>query len=219
MFAPQGFAATVNGKRAAITSVKAPPPAPVSARKAPNSGIHTSTATPPKATARKARATDSISAHPTPALKGTCERADRNHRYYRAAGGVVCWDGQIYSTADSGIPQYMVDYFQQDQRSVQPAEWEAPLPGRPAVYARASVARSEAVPTVPISPEVFSSIGVGMARSAVLDKLGKPAGSITIPGDDGFVEIWTYQLTNGGTAKLNMEKGIVSKLDPKKDGT
>jgi hypothetical protein len=58
-----------------------------------------------------------------------------------------------------------------------------------------------------------------MARSRVLDKLGKPAGSITIPGDDGFVEIWTYQLTNGGTAKLNMEKGIVSKLDPKKDGT
>jgi hypothetical protein len=54
-----------------------------------------------------------------------------------------------------------------------------------------------------------------MPRSAVLDKLGQPAGSITIPGDDGFVEIWTYPLTNGATAKLHIEKGIVATLEPR----
>jgi hypothetical protein len=119
----------------------------------------------------------------------------------------------------------MLDYFAQDQRNFQQndgrtAELEAARPGylkspspvRPVAYARAAVAPAEAVPTVPVSPEVFASIDVGMARSMVLDKLGKPAGSITIPGDDGFIEIWTYQLTNGSTAKLNMEKGIVSTL-------
>ena len=54
-----------------------------------------------------------------------------------------------------------------------------------------------------------------MPRSAVLDKLGKPAGSITIPGDDGLVEIWTWQLTDGSTAKLRIEKGVVTSREPK----
>jgi hypothetical protein len=92
---------------------------------------------------------------------------------------------------------------------------ESPYPGRPAAYALAPVAPAGAPVAVPVSPEVFASIGVGTARSAALDKLGKPAGSITIPNDDGFVEIWTYNMTDGRTAKLNLENGIVKTLEPK----
>jgi hypothetical protein len=55
---------------------------------------------------------------------------------------------------------------------------------------------------------------VGTHRSAVVDTLGKPAGSITIPGDDGFVDIWTYQLTDGSAAKLTIEKGVVVAREP-----
>ena len=62
---------------------------------------------------------------------------------------------------------------------------------------------------------MFASLDVGMARSAVLEKLGKPPGSSTIPGDDGFVEIWTYQLNDGTPAKLHIEKGAVTSREPK----
>lgn len=224
IFRLQGAAAAVNGTRAANTSARAKPAAPVSARKSLNDSHPTSAAVRPKETVRKAQATDRVAAHPTSGYKWRCEHSARNHRY-RAAHGVVCWDGRIYGVDDGGIPQYMLDYFAQDQRNFQqndgrtaeleaarPGYLESPSPVRPVAYARATVAPAEAVPTVPVSPEVFASIDVGMARSMVLDKLGKPAGSITIPGDDGFIEIWTYQLTNGSTAKLNMEKGIVSTL-------
>jgi len=161
-----------------------------------------------------------------------CDSTDRHSRFYRADLGVVCWDGKTFSKENGGIPQYMLDYFEQNRRKVQQeveemnrhiAELKAAHPGNsatvrpvtPVPNATATVARAEAAPTVPVSPQVFASIDVGMPRSAVLEKLGKPPGAITIPGDDGFVEIWTYQLTDGSSAKLNIEKGAVASRDPK----
>jgi|SRR5271165_4505056 len=166
-------------------------------------------------------------------FKWVCDPTDRNHRFYRADLGVVCWDGATYSKDDGGIPQHMLDYFEQNRRKVQQridemhrqtTELKAARPGNsgpprrltPPANASGTVAAASVAPAVPVSPEVFASIDAGMTRSAVLDKLGKPPGSITIPGDDGFVETWTYQLTDGTTAKLHIENGVVTSRDPTK---
>ncbi|MGA2602521.1 MAG: hypothetical protein ABSH09_36625 [Bryobacteraceae bacterium] len=169
-------------------------------------------------------------------FKWVCDPKDKIHRFYRSDLGVVCWDGSTYSKDDAGgIPQYMLDYFKENRQKLQkkmdemnqhntgltaarPANSAAPRrPVTPLGSASGTVVRAAAAPpTVPVSPEMFASIDVGMARSDVLDKLGKPPGSITIPGDDGFVETWTYQLTDGSTAKLHIEKGVVTSRDPKK---
>jgi hypothetical protein len=159
-------------------------------------------------------------------FRWTCDPAERHSRFYRADLGVVCWEGKTYSKDRGGIPHYMLDYFEENSRRVKQkvdemnrhiAELKTAHPnnGRPllpppnAVKAP-TVAPAEAVPVVPVSPELFASIDVGLPRSAVLDKLGKPPGSLTIPGDDGFVEIWTYQLTDGSAAKIKLEKGVVT---------
>jgi hypothetical protein len=165
-------------------------------------------------------------------FKWECDPTERHHRFYRADLGVVCWDGRTYSKDNGGIPQYMLDYFEQNRLKVQQkvdemnrhiAELKAaragdsgtPRPVTPAANARPTVAPAEAPSIVPVSREVFASIDAGMPRPEVLKKLGKPAGSITIPGDDGFLEIWTYQLTDGSTAKLRIEKGVVTSREPK----
>jgi hypothetical protein len=166
-------------------------------------------------------------------FKWECAPTERHSRFYRADLGVVCWDGKTFSKDDGGIPQYMLDYFEQNRREVQQkvdamnrhiAELKAAHPANaaplrpltpPAANTKATVAPAEAAPIVLVGPEVFASIDVGMLRSAVLDKLGKPPGSITIPGDDGFLEIWTYQLTDGSSAKLRIEKGVVTSREPR----
>jgi hypothetical protein len=170
-------------------------------------------------------------------FKWECDPTERHSRFYRADLGVVCWDGKTFSEENGGIPQYMLDYFEQNRRKVQqkvdemnrhnaelkaarprngaPPSPPAPRPVTPAANATATVARAEATPIVAVSPQAFASIDVGTHRSAVVDTLGKPAGSITIPGDDGFVEIWTYQLTDGSAAKLTIEKGVVVSREPK----
>ena len=170
-------------------------------------------------------------------FKWVCDPTERHSRFYRADLGVVCWEGKTFSEENGGIPQYMLDYFERNRRNVQqkvdemnkhiaelkaarPRTGEtpaalAPRPVTPAASAPATVARAEASPVVAVSPQAFASIDVGAHRSAVLDTLGKPAGAITIPGDDGFVEIWTYQLTDGSPAKLTIEKGVVVSHEPK----
>jgi hypothetical protein len=164
-------------------------------------------------------------------FKWVCDPSERHSRFYRADLGVVCWEGKTYSKENGGIPHYMLDYFEQNRRQVQQKVDEmnrhmeelkaarqsnsaTPRPATPAPKTTATVARAEPVPIVPVQPEVFASIEVGMARSQLLDKLGKAPGSLTIPGDDGFVEIWTYQLTDGSTAKLHIEKGVVTSREP-----
>jgi hypothetical protein len=171
----------------------------------------------------------------TPQELGTrweCDPKDVHARFYRADLGVVCWEGTTYSKDNGGIPQSMLDYFEQNRRNVQQkvdemnkhiAELKAsrqgnsgtPRPTAPTAGATGTVARADSAPIVPVSLEAFEAIDVGMPRSEVLDKLGKPAGSITIPGDDGMVEIWTWQLTDGATAKVHLEKGVVTSRGPK----
>jgi hypothetical protein len=164
-------------------------------------------------------------------LKWTCDPTERHHRFYHSDLVVVCWDGQTYTKDDGGIPQYMLDHFEQNRRNVRQkvdemnrhiAELKAaraanPAPSRPLTSSAnptPTVAPAEPSATLPLNPEVFASIDVGTTRSAVLEKLGKPSGLITLPGDDGFVEIWAYKLTNGNTSKLHIEKGIVTSRDP-----
>jgi hypothetical protein len=173
-------------------------------------------------------------------VRWECDPTERHSRFYRADLGVVCWEGKTFSEENGGIPQYMLDYFEQNRRKVQQKVDEmnrhitelkaarkptsgtpaagahpAPWPVTPAANATATVARAEATPIVAVSPQVFASIDVGTYRSAVLETMGKPPGSITIPGDDGFVEIWTYQLTDGRAAKLTIVKGVVTSREPK----
>jgi len=167
-----------------------------------------------------------------PGIRWECDPKDVHSRFYRADLGVVCWEGRTYSKDNGGIPQSMLDYFEQNRRDVQQkvdemnkhiAELKASRQGNsgtprtttPAAGATGTVARADAATLLPVSPEAFAAIDVGMPRSAVLDRLGKPAGSITIPGDDGMVEIWTWQLTDGTTAKVHLEKGVVTSRQPK----
>jgi hypothetical protein len=170
-------------------------------------------------------------------FRWTCDPSERHSRFYRADLGVVCWEGKTYSKDHGGIPQYMLDYFEENSRKVKqkvdemnrhiaelkaahpnngahngasPSATPRPLLPPPNASKTPTVTATEPVPIVPVSPEVFASIDVGSPRSAVLDKLGKPSGSLTIPGDEGFVEIWTYQLTDGSAAKIKLEKGVVT---------
>ena len=48
-----------------------------------------------------------------------------------------------------------------------------------------------------------------MDRVAVEGILGKPHGSMSIPEDDGLVEVLNYALDDKGTAKVRLEKGKV----------
>jgi hypothetical protein len=128
--------------------------------------------------------------------------------FYTTFGGDDTGGGSVikhaYASARASCAVTYDDGGKDEIRSVMP--W---------AKAAVTVAPDEPAPTAPVSPGVFASINVGMTRSAVLDKLGKPPGSITIPDDDGFVEIWIYQLTDGSTAKLRMEKGVVTSRGPK----
>jgi hypothetical protein len=67
--------------------------------------------------------------------------------------------------------------------------------------------------SAPIAPPVTrakaSEVHVGMDRAAVEEILGKPHGSMSIPEEDGLVEVWTYTLDDNGTAKVRLEKGKV----------
>ncbi|HLJ51259.1 MAG TPA: hypothetical protein VKU01_34860 [Bryobacteraceae bacterium] len=148
----------------------------------------------------------------------------KEKRLYRRDLGVVCWDGTTYSKEDpGGIPQYMIDYFDQMRRDVAQkvgemnqhvAELKAkrPVAAGPTVIAARQTVPIPAAPEVrhkPVSPEAFASIEKGMKRTELIEKLGEPMGSISIPNDDGFIEVWTYSLTDGGTAKVRIEAGVV----------
>jgi hypothetical protein len=61
----------------------------------------------------------------------------------------------------------------------------------------------------PVSRDKASEVQVGMDRAAVEGILGKPHGSMSIPEDNGVVEIFSYALDDNGTAKVRLEKGKV----------
>jgi len=61
----------------------------------------------------------------------------------------------------------------------------------------------------PVSRAKASEVQVGMDREAVEGILGKPHGSMSIPDDDGLVEVQNYTLDDKGTAKVRLEKGKV----------
>ena len=61
----------------------------------------------------------------------------------------------------------------------------------------------------PVSRAKASEVQVGMDRVAVEGILGKPHGLMSIPEDDGLVEVLNYLLDDKGTAKVRLEKGKV----------
>lgn len=147
----------------------------------------------------------------------------KEKRLYRRDLGVVCWDGQTYRKDDpGGIPQYMTDYFDQMRRDLQQKTGDMNrhvgdvksqrTAATPVLPERSSVAIPKApqVRHKPVSPEDFASISTGMKRAEVIARLSEPAGSISIPNDDHFVEIWTYTLTDGSMAKVRIEDGAVA---------
>jgi hypothetical protein len=62
---------------------------------------------------------------------------------------------------------------------------------------------------LPVSRAKASEVQVGMDRASVEAILGKPHGSMSIPEDDGLVEVLNYTLDDKGTAKVRLEKGKV----------
>jgi hypothetical protein len=78
---------------------------------------------------------------------------------------------------------------------------------------RASVLVPEKPESAPVAPPVVRAkaleVQVGMDRAAVEGILGKPHGSMSIPEDDGLVEVLNYTLDDKGTAKVRLEKGKV----------
>ena len=85
---------------------------------------------------------------------------------------------------------------------------------RPAVRsANQIVSIPERPESAPIAPPVSrakaSEVQVGMDRAAVEGILGKPHGSLSIPEDDGLVEVLNYTLDDHGTAKVRLEKSKV----------
>jgi hypothetical protein len=61
----------------------------------------------------------------------------------------------------------------------------------------------------PVSRAKAAEVQVGMDRAAVEGILGKPHGSMSIPQDDGLVEVLNYTLDDKGTATVRLEKGMV----------
>ncbi len=70
--------------------------------------------------------------------------------------------------------------------------------------------KPESAPVAPtVSRAKASEVQVGMDRAAVEGILGKPHGSMSIPEDDGLVEVLNYTLDDKRTAKVRLEKGKV----------
>jgi len=156
-------------------------------------------------------------------IKWVCD--PKVERLYRRDLGVVCWDGKTYRKDDpGGIPQYMVDYFDAMRRDLdrKVAEMHShrtePAPARMEGAGRQSSSTPSSVPLAratpeptrkPVSPEAFATIAAGTTREEVLRKLGEPVGTITIPDDEGFIEIWTYTIADGRSGKVRIEAGAV----------
>jgi hypothetical protein len=64
----------------------------------------------------------------------------------------------------------------------------------------------------PVSPEKFAEVKIGMERDSVIESLGVPQSSISIPEDTGVVETMNYLLTNGRGVKVRLLSGRVSEI-------
>jgi hypothetical protein len=65
----------------------------------------------------------------------------------------------------------------------------------------------KAKPTLKLADDLATSIGVGAARNEVLQKLGEPDSKIS-----GDVERFNYQLQSGGTLRIELQDGRVTKV-------
>jgi hypothetical protein len=75
----------------------------------------------------------------------------------------------------------------------------------------AGPARPEQAPQ-PVPVEKFAAVVVGMERSRVIESLGVPQSSISIPEESGVVETLNYLLTTGRGVKILIQSGRVSEI-------
>ena len=170
VFGMHGEAATAQGSRAGASNVKvqspphvstprppagSPKPAPMNAQKPAQTGHRDPVSARPTVAVRKPHV-ERPAVRPASGLHWRCEHAGPIRRF-RAAHGLICWDGLIYNTYDGGVPPYMLDYFEKNPRNLDEgysrelvsaslADPENEVPGRPAAYALATVAPAAALP-------------------------------------------------------------------------
>ncbi len=75
----------------------------------------------------------------------------------------------------------------------------------------AGPSRPEQAPQ-PVPIEKFAAVQVGMERGRVIESLGVPQSSISIPEESGVVETLNYLLTTGRGVKILIQSGRVSEI-------
>jgi len=73
-----------------------------------------------------------------------------------------------------------------------------------------------AVIAAPPAPTVedLATIELGVTRQDLLARLGRPAGSTMIPGDEGLQETYTYQVKGQLLGKVRLLNGTVVAVEP-----
>ena len=159
-------------------------------------------------------------------LKWVCD--PKEQRLYRRDLGVVCWDGKTYRKTDpGGIPQYMIDYFDQmrqnirravgDTRQTKTTPQTARPPGTDTPHSRSTGSSvlpvrqaPPSLPSKPLDPALLASVEPGMTRSKLREKLGQPGSALTITSSHEVLETWTYALTDGRTANFRIKDGVLA---------
>lgn len=155
-------------------------------------------------------------------VKWVCD--PKEQRLYRRDLGVVCWDGITYRRTDpGGIPQYMIDYFDKMRRDVRRAVGE--MRQKTAVSSTTEVANPAITipatralqapappPPPPLDATLLESVQAGMRGPGLREKLGRPGSALTLTSSDGVLETWTYALTDGRTAQLQLKDGVLTSL-------
>src|SRR5579871_1461152 len=98
--------------------------------------------------------------------------------------------------------------------------------GSPQSVMTASTQRAEPKTVVVVAPEPaaaapsmapasrakVSEVQIGMDRTAVEEILGKPHAAMSVPEEDGLVEVLSYRLEDRSTARVRIERGKVASV-------
>ena len=139
-----------------------------------------------------------------------------------------CYDGQHFFEEDGPVPGWVKSYFdnmlakmEQDraeiQRHVQEGQMHSPQ-GRSNVLRPAAQtfpverAASPSAAPKPAPVERFQAIKIGMERSQVIENLGTPQSSLSIPDENGVTETLNFVLTDNRWVKVIIQNGKVTEI-------
>lgn len=140
-----------------------------------------------------------------------------------------CWDGKIFSDEQGYTPppSYVLSYWEEVHRKSQQirADLERRMKDRSPTTNGRMV--SKAIDVLPPPPQPSTSethspppsrakvteIREGMDRPSVEAVLGKPYSAISIPEDDGLLEVLTFKLDDDSTARIRIKQGKVLKIE------